>query len=142
MRPMTWIGRRTDGSGTSSGTSSVVSTGAGATGGAAETVGVVVVLVAVLARTRTSLRGIDAVRGSGPWGTRGSGAVAAVTTRSATTATNAPRASHQPRVAPRRAGDSGLGSVESMFSFGPRGPGWARARVEHRVQGVLRRPVC
>src|SRR6478609_5251824 len=132
IRPMIWIGRRTDGSGTSSGTSSVVSTGAGATatGGAGGAVVVVVVVAGRTARARTSLAGIDAVRGRGPCGNRGSGAVAAVATRSATTATNAVRASHQPGVAPRRARDSGLGVDESMVSFGPAGPGWARARVE------------
>src|SRR4051812_3796032 len=137
--PTTWIGLRTDGSGTSSGVRSVVSSGGGANspGGGS---GVVVVVVGPTARTRASTGARDAVRGSVPCGRCGSAADAEDTkNRSATVATTTKAVHHRRDVGPRRGDESVLELVESMISFGPSGPECAVSRAEDRHATVLLR---
>ena len=151
---MSWIGRRTDGSGTSSGVRSVVSSGRRRRTGGGARGGVVVVLVVVegsagaarvvgcVGRRRPRQRAVGEVRVGG----RSGGDDEQRDERGDRRTPPIPIG----RSAPRRACESVLELVESMVSLGPVGPECAvsrrRAAIRHRrtppSRLLARRPVC
>ena len=145
---MSWIGRRTDGSGTSSGVRSVVSSGGGGDDGAAAAGGVVVVVVVVVGSAargpgvagasgrRARQRPVGEVRVGGRGGGDDQQRDDARRPRAPPTTIG--------RSAPRRACELGAraGRVHDLLRTVGSGMGGVARRTGRSATAVLRRAVC